>query len=234
MTPDTPPEPPMKVLVIDNYDSFVYNLVQYVGEVTERYGGEVVVRRNDEISLEGIDDLDPDAIVVSPGPGTPEEAGISLPLFAERTYPTLGVCLGHQALCAANGAPVGHAESVVHGKPSTVSHDGRGIFAGLPAEFEVGRYHSLAVERSALPAGLVETAKTTDEEGVVMGVRHEQHRHVGVQFHPESILTDVGLQLVGNFLDEYVTDVAVEATANPDIRERGDADETGSEVEHDG
>jgi anthranilate synthase component 2 len=224
----------MKVLVIDNYDSFVYNLVQYVGEVTERYGGEVVVRRNDEVTLSGIDDIDPDAIVVSPGPGTPAEAGVSVPLFAERIYPTLGVCLGHQALCAANGAPVGHAESVVHGKPSTVSHDGQGIFTSLPGEFEVGRYHSLAVERSALPDGLVETARTTDEEGVVMGVRHERHPHVGVQFHPESILTDVGLQLVGNFLDQYA-DVAVETTANPDIVERGDSDSReDGEVERNG
>ena len=218
----------MKVLVIDNYDSFVYNLVQYVGEVVTDHDpdNEVVVRRNDAIDLEDIDTIDPDAIVISPGPGTPAAAGVSIPLFEQRTYPTLGVCLGHQALCAAHGAPVGHAESVVHGKPATVSHDGNGIFAGLPVEFEVGRYHSLAVERDDLPDELVETAHTTDEESVVMGVRHERHPHVGVQFHPESILTDVGLRLVGNFLDQYVDGVSVEVGANPDIRS-GEEDEVG-------
>ncbi|PSP28728.1 anthranilate/aminodeoxychorismate synthase component II [Halobacteriales archaeon QH_2_65_14] len=202
----------MKVLVIDNYDSFVYNLVQYVGEVVTTdawFGGdgegeesEVDVRRNDAVTLDEVDDLDPDAIVISPGPGTPHDAGISMPLFAERAYPTLGVCLGHQALCAANGAAVGHAESVVHGKPSTVSHDGRGIFAGLPEDMEVGRYHSLAVERDDLPASLVETARTEDEERVVMAVRHQDRPHVGVQFHPESILTGEGIRLVANFLGQ--------------------------------
>ena len=197
----------MKVLVIDNYDSFAYNLVQYVGEVVttdawlpEIDDGEVVVARNDEITLDGVDDLDPDAIVVSPGPGTPAEAGISIPLFAERTYPTLGVCLGHQALCAAHGVPVGHAESVVHGKPSTISHDGRGIFEGLPGQFDVGRYHSLAVERDGLPGVLTETAYTDDEENVVMAVRHEHDPHVGVQFHPESILTGEGIHIIESFL----------------------------------
>ena len=197
----------MKVLVIDNYDSFAYNLVQYVGEVVttdawlpEIDDGEVVVARNDGITLDGVDDLDPDAIVVSPGPGTPAEAGISIPLFAERTYSTLGVCLGHQALCAAHGVPVGHAESVVHGKPSTISHDGRGIFEGLPGQFDVGRYHSLAVERDGLSGVLTETAYTDDEENVVMAVRHEHDPHVGVQFHPESILTGEGIHIIESFL----------------------------------
>jgi len=200
----------MKVLVIDNYDSFAYNLVQYVGEVvtTDEWlpgidEGEVVVRRNDQTTLDGIDEIDPDAIVVSPGPGTPQEAGISMPLFAERTYPTLGVCLGHQALCAVHGGPVGHAESVVHGKPSTVSHDGRGIFEGLPDQFDVGRYHSLAVDRDGLPGDLTETAHTEDEENVVMGVRHERRPHIGVQFHPESILTGEGIHIVENFLWQH-------------------------------
>jgi anthranilate synthase component 2 len=194
------------VLVIDNYDSFVYNLVQYVGEVVTTgewlpdVNGEVVVRRNDAIGLSGIDDIEPDAIVVSPGPGTPEEAGISMPLFGERAYPTLGVCLGHQALCATHCVPVGHAEAVVHGKESIVSHDGEGIFEGVPAAFEVGRYHSLAAQRDRLPDCLVETATTEDEQTVVMGVRHRERPHVGVQFHPESILTSVGKQLVANFL----------------------------------
>lgn len=200
----------MKVLVIDNYDSFAYNLVQYVGAVvtTDEWlpaieEGEVVVYRNDEIDLAGIDDLDPDAIVVSPGPGTPQEAGISMDLFADRTYPTLGVCLGHQALCAANGATVGHAKSVVHGKPSVVSHDDSGIFEGLPSQFAAGRYHSLAVEREQLPAGLTETARTEDEEHVVMAVRHDDRPHVGVQFHPESILTGEGIKIIENFLRQY-------------------------------
>ncbi|WP_306056505.1 anthranilate synthase component II [Natronococcus wangiae] len=190
-----------RVLVIDNYDSFAYNLVQYVAEAIASAGpatssqdvgevaDEVVVRRNDEIDLEGVRDLDPTGIVVSPGPGTPREAGVSIPLFAETEYPILGVCLGHQALCAAEGAPVVRAPHVVHGKPSTVSHDGEGLFAGLPETFQVGRYHSLAVEREDLPGTLVETARTTDERGVLMAVRHREKPHLGVQFHPESILT---------------------------------------------
>ncbi|WP_227376727.1 anthranilate synthase component II [Haladaptatus halobius] len=183
------------ILVIDNYDSFAYNLVQYIGE----FADEVVVRRNDAVDVAGIRDLDPDGIVVSPGPGTPADAGVSIPIFAETTYPTLGVCLGHQALCAAHGAPVVRAPEVVHGKPSAVSHDGRGIFEGLPEELEVGRYHSLAVERRDIPDALVETARTADERRTVMGVRHAELPHVGVQFYPESILTDEGKRLVRNF-----------------------------------
>ncbi|KZX48453.1 MULTISPECIES: aminodeoxychorismate/anthranilate synthase component II [Haloarcula] len=213
------------VLVIDNYDSFAYNLVQYVGEVVLRLGGtedDVIVRRNDAIDVEGIRELDPDGIVVSPGPGTPEEAGVSMPIFEELDYPTLGVCLGHQALCAANGAPVGHAEAVVHGKSSSVTHDGTGVFEDLPDPVEVGRYHSLAVDREDLPDVLTETAYTvghddadgatetpdssepatadgTDESQVVMGVRHSDRPHIGVQFHPESILTDHGKTMIENF-----------------------------------
>ncbi|MFQ3318588.1 MAG: anthranilate synthase component 2 [Natronomonas sp.] len=188
------------ILVIDNYDSFVYNLVQYVGA-----HADVVVKRNDEIDVEGIRTLDPDGIVVSPGPGTPEEAGVSMALFEALDYPTFGVCLGHQALCAANGASVGHAPEVVHGKPSTVSHDGEGLFESLPDRFEVGRYHSLAVERSDLPESLVETAHTEDEGAVVMGVRHREKPHVGVQFHPESILTDTGERMVETFCAQCST-----------------------------
>ena len=197
----------MSLLVIDNYDSFVYNLVQYVGE----FDPEVTVRRNDAVTLSEVRDLDPDGIVVSPGPGTPADAGISIPLFEETDYPILGVCLGHQALCAAEGATVGHAPEVVHGKPSLVSHDGAGVFAGLPDPFEVGRYHSLAVERAEIPDGLEVAARTVDaeseggeresgeRESVVMAVRHRERPHVGVQFHPESILTDAGKRLVENF-----------------------------------
>ncbi len=202
----------MRVLVVDNYDSFAYNLVQYVGalvtgrsEAAVATDGTVLVRRNDAVDLDGVDALDPDAVVVSPGPGRPEAAGISVALFAERGYPTLGVCLGHQALCAAGGAPVGHAPDVVHGKPSTVSHDGAGLFADVPNPLEVGRYHSLAVDPAGLPDDLEQSAHTVDEAGVVMGVRHREKPHVGVQFHPESILTDHGQQLVANFLETYVT-----------------------------
>ncbi|RQH03254.1 anthranilate synthase component II [Natrarchaeobius oligotrophus] len=176
---------PTRILVVDNYDSFAYNLVQYVGEVAD----EVIVRRNDEVDLAAVRDLDPTGVVVSPGPGTPQEAGISIPLFERTSYPTLGVCLGHQALCAANGSRVVHAPEVVHGKPSVVGHDGDGLFAGLPSRFQVGRYHSLAVERRDLPDSLEETARTVDERGVLMAVRHREKPHVGVQFHPESILT---------------------------------------------
>lgn len=183
------------ILVIDNYDSFAYNLVQYVGEIA----GRVEVRRNDAIDLDDIRTLDPDGIVVSPGPGTPQEAGISIPIFEKLSYPTLGVCLGHQALSAANGGYVGHAPDVVHGKPSIITHDGEGIFRDLPGALEVGRYHSLAVERADLPAVLEETARTDDERAVVMAVRHREDPHIGVQFHPESILTPKGKALIRNF-----------------------------------
>jgi anthranilate synthase component 2 len=213
-----------RVLVVDNYDSFAYNLVQYVGEAVTAAGergrvndgdssetasgdqratvgdGEVVVRRNDAVTVDDVRDLDPDGVVVSPGPGTPAEAGVSVPVFRELSYPTLGVCLGHQALCAALGAPVGRADDVVHGKPSVVTHDGEGVFRGLPERFEVGRYHSLAVDRADLPDDLVETARTDDDRSVVMGVQHRTRPHVGVQFHPESILTDGGRRLVANFV----------------------------------
>lgn len=190
-----------RILVIDNYDSFAYNLVQYVGE----FAGEVIVRRNDAIGVEGIRALDPDGLVISPGPGTPAEAGVSIEAF-DLERPILGVCLGHQAMCAALGAPVDHAPDVVHGKPSVVGHDRRGLFEGLPDPLEVGRYHSLCVEREALPDELIETAHTEDERGVVMGVRHRDRPHVGVQFHPESILTTGGKRMVENFVESCGTD----------------------------
>ncbi|AHG03206.1 anthranilate synthase [Halobacterium sp. DL1] len=188
-----------RVLVVDNYDSFAYNLVQYLGEHAE----EVLVRRNDEIDVAGVRDLDPDGVVVSPGPGTPDDAGVSVPVFRDLDYPTLGVCLGHQALCAANGADVGHAPSVVHGKPSTVRHDGQGLFTGLPERVQTGRYHSLSVLEADLPDCLEPTAwtDTRDAEGVVMAVRHRERPHAGVQFHPESILTPRGKQMTSAFLD---------------------------------
>ncbi|OYR42976.1 anthranilate/aminodeoxychorismate synthase component II [Halorubrum sp. Ib24] len=203
------------ILVIDNYDSFAYNLVQYVGEFDD-----VVVRRNDAVDVADVRALDPDGIVVSPGPGTPEAAGVSIPIFEELSYPTLGVCLGHQALCAANGATVGHAPEVVHGKPSLVRHDGAGLYDGVDDPFEVGRYHSLAVERDDIPGELEETAHTIAEgradgadgvdgsneadgtdgdDGIVMGVRHRERPHIGMQFHPESILTSPGKRIIENF-----------------------------------
>lgn len=205
MSNQSPNESMTRILVVDNYDSFAYNLVQYVGAaVGAPDDGAVIVRRNDEIDVDGIRSLDPDGIIVSPGPGTPAEAGVSIPVFRELRYPTLGVCLGHQALCAAHGAPVVHAPDVVHGKSSTVRHDGRAIFEGFPDAFEAGRYHSLAVERGKLPDCLIETASTDDERAVVMGVRHRERPHHGVQFHPESILTGIGLQMIENFIDVVV------------------------------
>lgn len=192
----------MTILVIDNYDSFAYNLVQYIGEALtaiESVGDPhdaVEVRRNDAIDANGIRVLDPDGIVVSPGPGTPAEAGVSVSVFRDLAYPSLGVCLGHQALCVANGVSVSHAPSVVHGKPSTVTHDGRGVFTDLPNPIETGRYHSLAVTDD-LPDCLTETARTDDT--VIMGVRHREKPHAGVQFHPESILTNTGKQMIETF-----------------------------------
>ena len=185
-----------RVLVIDNYDSFAYNLVQYVGEVA----GAVTVRRNDAVDVDEIRGIDPDGIVVSPGPGTPAQAGISTAVF-DLNRPVFGVCLGHQAMCANLGSRVGHAPDVVHGKPSTITHDGSGVFAGLPDRLRVGRYHSLCVEREDLPVELVETATTEDEREVVMGVRHREKPHIGVQFHPESILTPRGKAMVRNFVE---------------------------------
>jgi anthranilate synthase component 2 len=184
------------ILVIDNYDSFAYNLVQYVGEYDE-----VVVRRNDTVSIDDIQELDPDGIIVSPGPGSPEEAGISIDIFRHMTIPTLGVCLGHQALCAAHGATVGSAPEVVHGKKSIVTHDESVLFDGIPSEFEVGRYHSLAISEHEIPSPLVQTAITKSAQNVVMGVQHPRYPHYGVQFHPESILTTQGKQIICNFSD---------------------------------
>lgn len=188
------------ILVIDNYDSFVYNLVQYIGIFAK-----VEVRRNDAITIADIEAHDPDGIVVSPGPGTPQEAGISMHIFRDLTYPTLGVCLGHQALCAVHGGAVGHAPAVVHGKASEISHDGQGIFRELPPTFSVGRYHSLAVNRANLPSPLEESAWTEDEASIVMGVRHRSLPHIGVQFHPESILTQVGKQMIETFCNQCIT-----------------------------
>jgi len=184
------------LLVIDNYDSFTYNLVQYLGEL----GQQVRVVRNNEVSVEDVERMCPEAIIISPGPCTPNEAGISLPVVSRLAgkIPILGVCLGHQAIGQAFGGKVIRAKEVVHGKTSRVFHDDKGLFAGLPNPFEATRYHSLVVERSSLPDCLEITAKTWDEE--IMGLRHKTLAVEGVQFHPESFLTKVGKDLLRNFL----------------------------------
>jgi anthranilate synthase/aminodeoxychorismate synthase-like glutamine amidotransferase len=184
------------LLVIDNYDSFTYNLVQYLGEL----GQQVRVVRNNEVSVDEVERILPEAIVISPGPCTPNEAGISLQVIDRLAgkIPILGVCLGHQAIGQAFGGKVIRAKEVVHGKTSRVFHDDKGLFAGLPNPFEATRYHSLIVERASLPDCLEITAKTWDEE--IMGLRHKSLPVEGVQFHPESFLTKVGKDLLRNFL----------------------------------
>ena len=189
------------VFVLDNYDSFTYNLVQYIGEL----GVEVTVRRNDQITVEEIDDLHPDRIVISPGPCTPQEAGISIELirhFAGRV-PLLGVCLGHQAIGAAFGGKVVRAANLMHGKTSSVEHDGKSIFRGIPSPMTATRYHSLIVQEKDLPDELEISATCVDRDGqrVIMGLRHRKFPVEGVQFHPESVLTDHGRQIVRNFMD---------------------------------
>ncbi len=189
------------MLVIDNYDSFVFNLVQYLGELT----AEPVVRRNDRIDLDEVAELDPDAILVSPGPGTPDDAGISCDLIREWAgrRPILGVCLGHQCIGQVFGGDVVRAGEVMHGKTSAIHHTGAGVFAGLASPFEATRYHSLVVDPATLPDVLEVTARTggvDDPDGVIMGLRHREHDVEGVQFHPESILTSTGHDLLRNFL----------------------------------
>ncbi|MEO5572948.1 MAG: aminodeoxychorismate/anthranilate synthase component II [Gammaproteobacteria bacterium] len=189
------------LLMIDNYDSFTYNLVQYLGEL----GADVRVYRNDQISIEEIEQLAPERIVISPGPCTPNEAGVSLATlqhFAGK-IPVLGVCLGHQSIGQAFGGKVVHARAIMHGKTSMIHHTGKGVFKGLPNPFEATRYHSLVIERASLPASLEITAWTEDANGQldeIMGVRHKDLNVEGVQFHPESILTEHGHDLLRNFL----------------------------------
>ena len=185
------------VLLLDNYDSFTYNLAQYLGEL----GAEVKVIRNDAIDVAGIAALSPERIVISPGPCTPDEAGVSLAAiraFAGRV-PLLGVCLGHQAIGQAFGGKVVRAKSIMHGKTSPVRHDGRGVFRGVASPFDAGRYHSLAILRAGFPACLEVSAET--EDGEIMGVRHRTLAVEGVQFHPESVLTEYGHALLKNFLN---------------------------------
>lgn len=185
------------VLVIDNYDSFTWNLVQYLGEL----GEQVEVRRNDEVGLADIETLAPRRLLISPGPCGPEQAGISVEAIRRFAghIPILGVCLGHQAIAHAFGAQVVRATRVVHGKTSRIRHDGAGVFRGLPPDIEAGRYHSLAVSRPSLPDYLSVTASS--EDGEVMGLRHRALPVEGVQFHPESVLTEHGLRMLANFLE---------------------------------
>jgi len=183
--------------VIDNYDSFVYNLVQYLGEL----GAEPVVHRHDALDLDALVELAPDAVLVSPGPGRPEDAGVSndaIQHFGAAGVPVLGVCLGHQCIGALYGGDVVRAPQVMHGKTSTITHDGRGVFADVPSPLTATRYHSLVVERSSIPDVLEVTAES--EDGLVMGLRHRDLPIEGVQFHPESILTESGHALLENFL----------------------------------
>ena len=184
------------IVVVDNYDSFTYNLVQYLGEL----GETVRVYRNDQTTVEEIGAQAPEAIVISPGPCAPADAGISVDVLRRLgpTVPTLGVCLGHQCIGEAFGGQVIRAPEIMHGKTSLVYHDGEGLFTGLPNPLEAGRYHSLIVERSSLPDALVSTAQTS--KGLIMGLRHVSYPVVGVQFHPESIMTTSGKDLLRNFL----------------------------------
>jgi anthranilate synthase/aminodeoxychorismate synthase-like glutamine amidotransferase len=187
----------MRVVVIDNYDSFVYNLVQYLGEL----GAEPVVHRHDALTLDQLRALEPDAVLVSPGPGRPEDAGVSneaIRAFGEQGVPVLGVCLGHQCIGQVFGGRVERAPRVMHGKTSEITHDGNGVFAGLASPFTATRYHSLVVARDSVPAALEVTAES--EDGLVMGLRHRELPIEGVQFHPESILTESGHDLLANFL----------------------------------
>ncbi|QGG54240.1 aminodeoxychorismate/anthranilate synthase component II [Paenibacillus sp. B01] len=186
------------ILVIDNYDSFTYNLVQYLGELKQ----DILVKRNDEITLDEIAELAPDHILISPGPCSPNEAGISLALIErfKGEIPILGVCLGHQAIGQAFGGEVVRAERLMHGKTSPIHHTGRGVFQGLPSPFTATRYHSLIVRRETLPDELEITAETA--EGEIMGLRHKRYPVEGVQFHPESIITENGLSMLRSFLAE--------------------------------
>jgi anthranilate synthase/aminodeoxychorismate synthase-like glutamine amidotransferase len=186
------------VLMIDNYDSFTYNLVQYLGSL----GADLHVYRNDKLTIDEIRDMAPEKIVISPGPCTPNEAGISVELIEKlgAEIPILGVCLGHQSIGQAYGGNVIRAPKVMHGKTSLIHHDGRTVYAGLPNPFEATRYHSLIIERESMPDCLELSAQT--EDGIVMGVRHREHPVEGIQFHPESILTEVGMDLLRNFLEQ--------------------------------
>jgi anthranilate synthase/aminodeoxychorismate synthase-like glutamine amidotransferase len=190
------------ILMIDNYDSFTYNLVQYIGQL----GGDVRVFRNDQVTLREIDEMSPEAIFLSPGPCSPKEAGITVDVIRAfyKKYPLLGVCLGHQSIGYAFGGNVIRAERIMHGKTSQIRSDGKTIYRGLPNPFVAGRYHSLIVEKKSIPDCLMVTAET--EEGEVMGIRHREYPVEGIQFHPESILTPNGKRIIKNFLESLKRD----------------------------
>ena len=201
---------PMRVLVIDNYDSFVYNLVQYLGQLD----AEVVVRRNDEVGVDEFADLEIDGVLISPGPGTPADAGVSMAAVtacAEQGLPVFGVCLGHQAIGAVFGGTVSRAPELMHGKTSDVLHHGEGVLTGLPSPFTATRYHSLAVEEATLPGEIEVTGRTAS--GIVMALRHRELPIEGVQFHPESVLTQGGHRMVANWLGQCGSDVSAELVA---------------------
>lgn len=192
----------MKVLILDNYDSFVYNLAQYVGELADK----VIVKRNDEINVTGVRELNPDKILISPGPGTPSDSryfGTCTSVLKEvsREVPTLGVCLGHQGIVHAFGGKIVRARKIRHGKTSQITHDGKGVFRGIRNPFDATRYHSLVAERKSLPKALEITARSSDDNEI-MGIRHKDLPIEGVQFHPESILTTAGHQIIENFLED--------------------------------
>ncbi len=184
------------ILVIDNYDSFTYNLVHYIGEL----GNEVIVKRNDEVSLEDIAALNPNKIVISPGPCTPKEAGISIDLIKASSVPILGVCLGHQSIGAAFGGTIIKAPEIFHGKLSEITHNNKGLFKGIDNPYSVVRYHSLIIEKDSLPDELQITSVLKDNPDIIMAVQHKERQIYGVQFHPESIETDFGKKLIQNFL----------------------------------
>lgn len=187
----------MKILMIDNYDSFTYNLVQYLGSL----GAEVIVKRNDEISSEEVKEINPDGIVISPGPCTPKEAGVSVEVVRKyyKEYPILGVCLGHQAIGYAFGANIVRAKRLMHGKTSEITHTGEGIFKDIPSPFTAVRYHSLVIDEKTLPKELKITARS--EDGEIMGIQHVEYPVYGVQFHPESVLSEYGMKILENFLN---------------------------------
>ena len=185
------------ILIIDNYDSFTYNLVQYFGAITP----DIVVHRNDKITLDEISDMEPDRIVISPGPGTPEEAGLSIDIITEfgKKIPIFGICLGHQAITVAYGGKVDRANEIVHGKTSKITHSGSMIFSDIPEKFEATRYHSLVAIEDAFPSDLQIIART--DNGLIMALEHKKYPIYGVQFHPESIVTEHGMKMVKNFLE---------------------------------
>jgi anthranilate synthase component 2 len=192
------------VFVLDNYDSFTYNLVQYLGELGTKGEFEIMVRRNDEVTVDEVEALKPDRILLSPGPCTPQDAGILVPLIQRMAgkAPILGVCLGHQAIGAAFGGNVVRAAELMHGKTSPVEHDGKGVFAGLPTPLTCTRYHSLIVAEEGLPDALEITARSGEgDTSIIMGLRHRELPVEGVQFHPESVLTEGGRQMIRNFLE---------------------------------